>query len=167
VIVRVTPAVTANPDYLDFWWLDSKTAKWNGPFNLMADGQLVSGVTGDPVLIQSNWGAQGNFELLVPRGKVISQYYRNNDDPNLAWHHLRDFGYPAPPNVLGPTPRSVTFFQSNFASDGVHGNFEAIVRVAPALVTQPDYLDFWWLDSAASQWHGPAALTADGQPVND
>jgi hypothetical protein len=132
---------------------------------LIADGQPISGVTGDPVLIQGNWGAQGNFELLVPQGQVIKQYFRNNDDPALAWHHLRDFGYPAPPAQLGPTPRSVTFFQSNFLGDGVHGNFEAIVRVAAPIATQPDHLDFWFLDSRTSQWNGPFGLIADGQPV--
>jgi len=165
VILRVGPSVATQPDHLDFWWLDSKTSKWNGPFGLVADGQPIDGVTGDPVLIQSNWGAQGNFELLVPHGKVIRQYFRNNDDPALAWHFLREFGYPTAPNQLGPTPRSVTFFQSNFMGDGVHGNFEAIVRVAPALATQPDHLDFWWLDSATSKWNGPFGLIADGQPV--
>jgi subtilase family serine protease len=105
--------------------------------------------------IQSNWGTQGNFELLVPHGNVIKQYFRNNDDPALAWHFLRDFGYPAPPGQLGPTPRSVTFIQSNFRGDGVHGNFETIVRVAPAIATQPDHLDFWWLDSKDQQVEWP------------
>jgi len=165
VIVRVAPAIATQPDHLDLWFLDSRTSQWNGPFPLIADGQAIDGVTGDPVLIQSNWGVQGNFELLVPHGNVIKQYFRNNDDPALAWHHLRDFGYPVPPQQLGPTPRSVTFFQSNFLGDGVHGNFEAIVRVAPALATQPDHLDFWFLDSRTSQWNGPFGLIADGQPV--
>src|SRR6185295_3309700 len=36
-------------------------------------------------LVQSNWGSKGNFELLVPQGDVITHYFRDNDDPNLAW----------------------------------------------------------------------------------
>ena len=78
---------------------------------------------------------QGNFELLVPQGNVIKQYYRDNDDPTFTWHYLREFDYPPLPGQLGPTPRSVTFVQSNFKGDGTHGNFEAIVRLASPLVT--------------------------------
>jgi hypothetical protein len=113
-------------------------------------------VTGDPILIQSNWGNRGNFELLVPQGKVIKQYFRNNDDPTLPWLFLREFGYPVPPTQLGPTPRSVTFIQSNFKGDGVHGNFEAIVRKTP--VSEPDQMDFWFLDSRTGKWNGHGPL---------
>jgi hypothetical protein len=127
--------------------------------------ELPAGKRGRRNLVQSDWGEQGNFELLVPTGNVIRQYFRNNDDPAFPWHHLRDFGYPVPANELGPTPRSVTFIQSNFRGDGQHGNFEAIVRVSPP-VAQPDRLDFWWLDSKTSTWHGPFPLTADGTPIN-
>jgi hypothetical protein len=124
-----------------------------------------AGRRGGRNFLQSDWGTQGNFELLVPQGSVIKQYFRNNDDPAFPWHFLRDFGYPVLPTQKGRTPRSVTFIQSNFLGDGVHGNFEAIVRVSPAIATQPDYLDFWFLDSKTSKWNGPFPLTADGQPV--
>jgi hypothetical protein len=67
---------------------------------------------------------------------------------------------------LGPTPRSVAFLQSNFLGDGVHGNFEAIVRVAPAIATEPDHLDFWFLDSRTNQWNGSFPLSADGQSID-
>jgi Peptidase A4 family len=159
-VVRVAPPIAVEPDVLDFWFLDSKTVQWNGPFGLGADGQQVSNVTGDPVLIQSDWGTVGNFELLVPQGNVIGQYFRNNDDPALPWHHLRDFGYP--PNRF---PRAVTFLQSNFKGDGVHGNFEAVIRVAETV--KPDVLDFWFLDSKTVQWNGPFGLGADGQQVSN
>jgi len=166
VIVRVASPLATEPDHLDFWFLDSRTSQWNGSFPLSADGQAIDGVTGDPVMIQSNWGTQGNFELLVPHGNVMRQYFRNNDDPAFSWHFLREFGYPVLPNQLGPAPRSVAFFQSNFLGDGVHGNFEAIVRVAPALATQPDHLDFWFLDSRTNQWNGSFPLSADGQSID-
>ena len=159
-VVRVAPALATNPDTLDFFFLDSRTARWNGPFPIVADGQPISGVTGVPVLIQSNWGTNGNFELLVPQGNVVKQYVRNNDDPQFAWHHLRDFGYPAPPGQIGPTPAGVSFIQSSFKGDGTHGNFEAVVRVAPAFASEPDHLDFWFLDSRTSRWNGPFPLAA-------
>ena len=160
-IVRVAPPIATDPDRLDFFFLDSRTSRWNGPFPIIADGTPIEGVTGDPSFIQGTWGANGNFELLVPQGNVIKQYFRNNDDPGFAWHFLREFGYPARAGQLGPTPRAVTFIQSNFKGDGAHGNFEAVVRVAPPFALDPDYLDFWFLDSKTSQWHGPFPLTAD------
>jgi photosystem II stability/assembly factor-like uncharacterized protein len=160
-IVRVAPAIASQPDSLDFFFLDSRTSRWNGPFPILVDTRPLDGVTGDPVFLQSNWGVNGNFELLVPQGNVIRQYVRNNDDPAFAWHFLREFGYPVRPGQLGTTPRAVTFIQSNFKGDGVHGNFEAVVRVAPPTATDPDYLDFWFLDSRTSQWHGPFPLVAD------
>jgi hypothetical protein len=149
---------------LDFWFLDSKTSQWK-EVPLLVDGQPITNVTGDPVLIQSNWGHQGNFELLVPQGNLIKQYFRDNDN-QFTWHHLRDFGYPSRPGQLGPSPRSITFIQSNFKGDGVHGNFEAIVRVAPPIATDPDRLDFWFLDSKTSQWKEDPLLV-DGQPITN
>jgi hypothetical protein len=44
----------------------------------------VSNVTGDPVMIQGDWGGHGNFELLVPQGNVIGEYFRDNDDPRFG-----------------------------------------------------------------------------------
>src|SRR5258706_535321 len=161
----VAPAIASQPDYLDFFFADSKTARWLGPFPLMADGKPIDGVTGDPVFVQSNWGVQGNFELLVPHGNMVRQYYRNNDDPEFQWHFLREFGYPARPNQLGPSPRDITFIQSNFRADGVHGNFEAIVRTAPPIASQPDYLDFFFLDSKTARWNGPFPIKPDGKLI--
>jgi hypothetical protein len=93
----------------------------------MADGQPIDRVSGNPAMIQSDWGVPGNFELLVPRGNVVAEYVRVNQDPAFPWHFLRNIVYPTPRNSLGPVPVSVTFVQSTFKSDGVHGNFEAVV----------------------------------------
>jgi hypothetical protein len=134
---------------------------------LFADGKQITGVTGDPILIQGNWGRQGNFELLVPQGDVINHYFRDNDDPNLPWRLVHQLSYKVPPTQLGPRPRNVSFIQSNFLGDGVHGNFEAVVRVTPPVVTSGDHLDFWFLDSRTSQWNGPLGLKADGQVVGN
>ena len=157
-IVRVSPPIEPEADSLDFWFFDSGQLRWHGPFPLVADGQPVTGVTGDPVLIQSSWGDQGNFELLVPQGEVIRRYVRTNDEPAPSWHFLREFGYPTPPTQLGRKPRGVTFIQSNYLGDGVHGNFEAIARVAPPIAIEPDTLHFWFFDSGQLEWHGPFLL---------
>jgi len=160
-IVRVAPAVASDPDTLDYWHLDSSTGKWTGPTPVVVDDRPITGVTGDPIMLQSNWGSRGNFELLVPQGNLVKQYFRNNDDTALAWQFVQSFGYPAPPGQLGPAPRSISFIQSNFKGDGVHGNFEAIVRVAPAVATDPDSLDSWYLDSSTGKWNGPFPLLAN------
>jgi hypothetical protein len=157
-VVRV--AEEGKPDVLDFWYLDSRTAQWNGPIGLVADGQQVSNVTGDPVMIQGTWGGQGNYELLVPRGNVIGQYFRDNDDQQFRWHHNGALGYPP-----GRAPRSVTFIQSNFKGDFFHGNFETVVRVAEA--DKPDVLDFWFFDTQAMQWRGPIGLGVGGQQITE
>jgi hypothetical protein len=47
----------------------------------------------------------------------------------------------------------------------VHGNFEAIVRVAPVIPTEPEFLDFWFFDSGQFKWLGPFTLAADGRPA--
>ena len=143
-------------DHLDFWFLDSKTSKWIGLSRLKTgDGKEITSVTGDPALIQSSWDKQGNFELLVLQGQVINHYYRDNDDPQMKWHQLTDrtlsyFTF-SRSHQLGSTPLSVRMFQSNYKGDGVHGNFEAIVRVKPPVATQGDHLDFWFLDSKISK----------------
>ncbi|WP_238295852.1 G1 family glutamic endopeptidase, partial [Caballeronia novacaledonica] len=154
-VVRVSEQ--GKPDVLDFWFLNSKSFQWSGPFALLADGKQVSGVTGNPVLIQNSWGHQGNFELLVPQGNVIGEYFRDNDDAQPSWHHSRDFGYAGSPRF----PVGVSFMQSNYKGDAVHGNLEAVVRVAEA--GKADVLDFWYLDSRAGRWSGPFGLVADGR----
>jgi subtilisin family serine protease len=165
LVARVRPAIASKPDYLDFWFFDGSTGNWNGPFPLIADGQQITGVTGDPVLIQSTWGATGNFELLVPQGDVINHYIRDNDDPSLPWRRVRTLSYRAPPNAIGPRPVGVTMIQSTFFGDGQHGNYELIVRMHPALASAPDYLDFWYLDSGSGQWNGPFPLIVNNAPV--
>jgi hypothetical protein len=45
-VVRVPGIPISEPDTLDFWFLDSKVGRWNGPFPLIADGQQITGVTG-------------------------------------------------------------------------------------------------------------------------
>ena len=47
-----------------------------------------SGFDGLPSLIQSNYGIQGNFELVVPVGgqhPQLQHWWRNNDDANMPW----------------------------------------------------------------------------------
>jgi len=126
-------------DQLYFFWRDSGPAfSWNGPF------ALESGVAGNPVLIQSRFGAQGNFELVVPAaGGGLVHYWRNNDDPALPWSGPTYFG-----GSLGAVD-GLTMIESNFGSPG---NLEVVCR-------QGDQLYFFWRDSGpAFNWNGPFLL---------
>jgi len=113
----------------------------------------MSTITGNPVLIQSRFGHQGNFELVVPaadRGLFFE--WRNNDDPVFPWSGRLPFGENAAP------VDAVTLIQSNF---GDPGNLELIARAG-------DTLHFFWRDSGpAFAWNGPFPITsgAAGNPV--
>jgi hypothetical protein len=104
-----------------------------------------SAVRGNPVLLQSRFGQQGNFELAVPAatGGGLLFSWRNNDDPSLPWAPVFRFG-----EFMGNVDE-ITLIQSNFGSPG---NLELIARVG-------DQLFFLWRDSGpAFQWNGPWPL---------
>ena len=82
---------------------------------------LTVPLRGNPVLIQSRFGTQGNFELVVPQANGgLAFYWRNNDDPALPWNGPFPFGQNA-----GQVD-AVSLIQSNFDSPG---NLEVIARV--------------------------------------
>jgi hypothetical protein len=132
---------------LVFFWRDSGPAfNWNGPFG------VAGGVRGNPVLIQSRFGAQGNFELVAPAasGGGMLLWERNNDDPALPWLGPFPFG-----QSLGAIDE-ITMIQSNYGSPG---NLELIARAG-------DRLYFFWRDSGpALAWNGPFAILASPAPA--
>jgi hypothetical protein len=100
---------------------------------------------GNPMLIQSRFGAKGNFELVVPlAGGGLAFYFRNNDDPSFPWNGPFPFGQSA------GHVEAVTLIQSNF---GDPGNLELVARVG-------DRLAFFFRDSGpAFNWNGPFFLS--------
>jgi hypothetical protein len=127
---------------LIFFWRDA--ADWHGPYPLIADGYEVTGVTGNPALIQSRFGRRGNFEVVVPRsGGGLAHYWRDNDSPELPWHGPVVFGTSA-----GHID-AVALIQSNF---GEAGNLEVIARIGGQLA------HFWWDTALRKQWQGPFFL---------
>jgi hypothetical protein len=128
---------------LQFFWRDSGPAfHWNGPFAI----EQGFAVAGNPVLIQSRFGRQGNFELVVPAaGGGLAHFWRNNDNPNLPWSGATHFG-----QNLGQVA-GVTMIESNF---GNPGNLELVCNVGGRL-------QFFWRDSGpAFHWNGPFGLQA-------
>jgi hypothetical protein len=79
-------------------------------------------------LAQSNFGGNGNFELVLPasdgdRGGLM-HFWRNNDDPSLPWIGPAAFGTDA------GSVEAVALLQSNF---GDPGNLEVVARIGDRL----------------------------------
>ncbi len=159
-VVRVSP--TLGDDKLAFIFRDQ--IGWHGPFDLVADGKSITGVSGNPALIQGHFGKRGNFELLVPMGNKLVHLYRDNDDPKAPWHgpfvvFEWKASQPAGGNVAIPSfPTAVALLESNFANPG---NLECVVRVSPTI--GDDKLVFFYRDGGG--WHGPSDIIADGKPI--
>ena len=106
---------------------------------IIPDGMVAGPVSGNAALIQSRFGAKGNFEVVVPRpAGGMAHYWRNDDDPFLSWHGPFGFG--------AGQFSAVTMIESNFGSPG---NLEV-------MAVQGSNLEFFWRDSGpAFQWNGP------------
>jgi hypothetical protein len=104
----------------------------------------MSGVAGNPVLIQTRFGTKGNFELVVPsQTGGLLHFWRNNDAPGLPWSIPTPFG-----EGLGAVD-AVTMMQSDY---GNPGNLELVCRVGNAM-------RWFWRDSGpAFFWNGPFPL---------
>ncbi len=147
----------AGDQLMSLWREGPPGFTWHGPYPIVVEGaggpcsrRPVSGVTGDPALIQSRYGAQGNFEVIVPLlSGGIAHYFRDNDASGLPWK-----GAPVFATSAG-TIAAVTLIQSNFGSPG---NLEVIARAGDRLV-------FLWRDSSLA-WHGPFPFVADGREVS-
>ena len=116
-------------------------------------GWSMGTTTGNPVLIQSRFGTQGNYELAVPSAFTgIDARVRNNDLPGMPWSAINQFA-----QTLGRVD-SVSMIQSSF---GTPGNLELVARVG-------DTLHAFWRDSGPTfTWNGPAQIAtgAAGNPV--
>ena len=71
-------------EFFYFWRDSGPTFTWNGPYSLPITP--AQGVTANPVLIQSRFATQGNFELVTPVfGGGLAHLWRNNDDLHYPW----------------------------------------------------------------------------------
>lgn len=122
---------------LMFSWRDgSPTWRWAEPV------RIGGGATGNPVLLQSDLGREGNFEVLVPSARGgLDLYYRDNDQPGYPWR--------GPLPTLGGPVEAVTFIQGSY---GAPRSFEVVVRAG-------DRLDFGWR-SGLDTWSARAPFVA-------
>ncbi len=126
-------AVARTGDRLVFFRKDASGWQEEGP--IVADGVTTSGVSGTPALIQSSFGTQGNFEVVVPvAAGGLTHYWRENDALGRPWHGPISFG-----EGVGQVD-AAALIQSNFVpSGGTDGNFEVVTR-------KGDHLTFLWRD---------------------
>ena len=160
-------------DSLATYYFDFKAKQWFGPFTVIADGNPVTGVTGKPVIIQSDFG---NFEMVVPQGDTLTHYWRDNSDGGKPWQyatHPWHKGFEILSPIFGHKMQlgGVGFFQSKrFRSGpGNLGNFEVIAHIteqSPFLGGGTiDGLNTYTLDWGTMKWTVQAVLP-DGNTVN-
>jgi hypothetical protein len=117
---------------------------WSGP-----TVQISNNVRGWPGLIQSNYGTQGNFEVVVAaQGGGLLHYYRDNDVAGFPWHFGTAFG---DQTILFDT---VSLIQSSF---GGGKNLEVVAWSAAT-----NQLIHFWRDSNL-MWHEEGPVP---NPVN-
>ncbi|KAL1918468.1 uncharacterized protein VTP21DRAFT_3128 [Calcarisporiella thermophila] len=141
-----TPAI-APPGYYLAFLLNQSGVPSVGKFVRLAPAANSSGW-----LIQSNYGSQGNFEVVVPTpGGGLRHCWRDNNTTGLPWHGPTTFASDA-----GTFIGRVSLLQGNYGS---HGNFEVVGRVGSHLV-------HLWRDSNVA-WHiGPTfANNVSGSPA--
>jgi hypothetical protein len=133
--------VNADGRLYHFWRDSGPEFQWSGPTAFAPDFEAA----GDPVLIQSRFGTQGNFELVVAAAAGgLAHFWRNNDDAALLWNGPTAFG-----QSLGPVT-GVGMIQSNY---GNPGNLEVLANANGQLY-------HLWRDS------GPAFAWSDPYHVN-
>jgi hypothetical protein len=136
-------------DTVQFFFRDSGPRfLWSGPFELAADNRPIRGVAGNPVLIQSRNGHQGNFELLVPLAAGgLAHFFRDNDAQGLPWHG---------PTVLASDRHfeAVAMIESSFG-DG--HNLEVVAQSGQELI-----FFFRTFTGTDFPWNGPFPFRPDG-----
>src|SRR5207245_407738 len=98
-------------------------------------------VTSSGFMVQSTFGVQGDFELVVPdMHGGLAHCVRRNDEPGAPWEGPTIFGA-----SLGNVD-AATLIQSNL---GHPGNLEVVARIGSHL------LHFWRDSEPGAPWNGP------------
>jgi papain like protease len=120
-------------DRLHHWWLDQNTGKWN-------DGGIFgpTNAAGVPGFLQSDYGAPGNFEVVVRLATGQLQHWWRDDG---GWH-------PGPVFGAGVSYSGASLIQGNY---GRQGNLELVA------VLGTGQMQHWWRDDDGDKaWHaGP------------
>ena len=153
-VARVTPP-NEKYSYLVGYELDAVNhqKEWSPPFGLVADTGPIDKVTGSPTIIESDFGEEDRFHLLVPQDTVTVQY-------TLALGSFRDGQWKsfAKLNPFQNLPVTAVSLVENQV-----GRFEAVTRVQRP---QGDELVIGYeLKPGTTQWSDGIALNADDGPI--
>ena len=120
----------------------------SGPNFAWGEPELIgSGFCGNPSLIRSRFGHQGNFELVAPLVTGgLGHLVRDNDQPSPAWSPVTPFGTDCGPVAAASLMHSTL-------GDRRPGNLEVVARVGNGMV-------LFTRDS------GPAFLWSDPVPIS-
>jgi hypothetical protein len=117
---------------------DSPAPRFDALVPGTGSGLLPLTVSGQVTLIQSTFGTQGNFEVVVPLDSGgLAHYSRDNDAEGFPWLALSVFATDA------GKVEAVSLIQSTFFD-----NFEIVVRI-------DDRLAHFWRDASSGEWFGP------------
>ncbi len=134
---------------LNHWW------RTNGaPWTWYDGGRFGSNVLlSGPALIQSNYGRQGNFELVCVLNTGQMQHWWRDNDNGRVWNAGPTFGsgiYSPPCMIEG---------QYGMGNELMVGNFELCVAVG-------GQIQYWWHDNVSGMgWHQSATFGHDVQAV--
>jgi hypothetical protein len=138
-----------------------------GPISTTNEG-LVGDAAGDPVLIQSSFGTNGNFELVYPSTEDgIIHLYRDNDEGGTQppWYKT------GPPFGADFSVDGLTMIQSSYTSEGAEegdkGHLEVVARIGNQLrqFFRRDVLPLDWIDNQPIMIEGAPVNDAGGNPV--
>lgn len=120
---------------LHHWWFEQKTGQWH-------DGGVFgpNDATGMPGFIQGNYGAPGNFEVVVSTADAkLNHWWRDG----AGWHDGGRFG--------GSVARSgASLLQSHY---GAKGNLELVCQLNSGQMQH-----FWRDDDHGMVWHAGAVF---------
>jgi hypothetical protein len=157
-VARVTPP-NQGDNYLVGYELDLGAVNhqqgWSPPFRLVTDTGPI-GVTGSPIIIESDVGEKNRFHLLVPTKAVTVQYTLDvgsfGDGSKGRW---KSFATLNPFQDLPVTAVSLV--------ENLDGGFEAVTRVQ--LLQGDEMVVGYELQPGATKWSDGVALNADDGPI--
>ena len=170
-VVRV-PSTDGTTDSLLELAFDGQSEAWSVVGPVSVSGQPLSGVTGNPVLIQCSFAQAETLELLVPINDTVQHLSRPLSGGGWAPRSSGiSFAPPSNPPPTQPTtklgsvsapvaqaPRSVACIQGDY---GAPANLEAVVGLGPITGSGIDALESWYYDSWREGWFRNGVVATD------
>jgi len=127
---------------------DNEMLPWNGPEVFGREVGMIQGVS----IIQSNFGEQGNLELVAVDvgGKNLVHFWRDSGSSS-DWHGPNKISKDSLVPLFSGSPAMIQ------SRSGLRGNFEVVVPRAEG------GFSYYWRDNdnAELTWHGPVDFATD------